>query len=63
MKGLPEDARKSACYASVHAAMRRFLRKYPRVDRVGRMATLNSLLYMAFPHMWFVGFYLVDKRA
>jgi len=53
------DEKKARVYAGVDADLAGFFAKYPGVDTVGRMATLNSFLAAAFTYWHFVGFYVV----
>lgn len=50
---------RASCFVFVQD-LTAFFQKYP-VDTVGRMATINSFLKVAFPVMWFVGFYVVAE--
>lgn len=43
----------------VEADLAAFFKKYPGIDTVARMSTINSFLKHAFPYMHFVGFYTV----
>ena len=55
-----DEHRKLLCYSAAVASLRKFFGKYPDMGEVARMATVNSVLKSAFPHMWFVGFYTVE---
>jgi hypothetical protein len=57
--GTPAGMRKFLCYSAAVESLRKFFAKYPGMDVVARMSTVNVVLKMAFPYMWFVGFYVV----
>lgn len=54
---------KAATYASIEKALRGFMKDYPTLDTVGRMATLSSFLHANFPRWCFVGFYTVSREG
>lgn len=54
-----DDEKKLLCYSRAVASLRRFFSKYPGMGVTARMATVNSVLKIAFPSFWFVGFYVV----
>ncbi|KAA0155029.1 hypothetical protein FNF28_06772 [Cafeteria roenbergensis] len=58
-----DEHRKLLCYSAAVASLRKFFGKYPDMGEVARMATVNSVLKSAFPHMWFVGFYTVEPSS
>ena len=54
----PTAAEKAAGYKLALEKLDDFFAKN-EVDTVGRMATVNAVLKLTFPAMWFVGFYTV----
>lgn len=53
--------RKAEVYKAVNAQLDGFFLKYPGLDKVAKMATINSFLAAAFSYWHFVGFYVVRK--